>query len=261
MRLDAFLVEKGFFDTRSKATNAIKRGEVFVNGVKAEKPSKETAENDAISILAEKAFVSVGGFKLDKALEEFGVDCKGRVFADIGASTGGFTDALLKRGAKTVFAVDVGKDLLDESLKNDPRVVVMDGVNARYLTENDFSLPLDGAVVDCSFISIRLILPTLVPIVKGGTVIALIKPQFECGGEALSKNGLLLGEDEQKKVVSSVYGFCKELGLGITGFTHAPLFKKKNVEYLAEIGHSDSGLTESELMNAVASAYKEWRGL
>lgn len=262
MRLDAYLTEKGYYKTKTKAAQAIRRGEVFVGGIRRIKPSKSVSEADEIEIIAERSFVSVGGFKLDKAIEDFGLDCRGLTFADIGASTGGFTDALLKRGAKKVFCIDVGKDLLDEGLRDDERVVVMDETNARYLEKEDFPCEIDAVVVDCSFISIKLLLPALKRIVKpDGIIIALIKPQFECGEKNLSKSGIVLGKKTQAEVVSSIIKYCSEQGLTVSGLTFAPLDKKKNIEYLVRLGNRGESVEKERAFSVIDEAIKRWKNL
>ena len=262
MRLDSFLTEKGFFPTKTKAAQAVKRGEVFVGGVRQIKPSASVCGTEPIEIRAQKNFVSAGGYKLDKALDDFKIDCKDLTFADVGASTGGFTDALLKRGASLVYAVDVGKDLLDESLKNDERVVAFDGVNARYLKKEDFPKRIDAAVVDCSFISLKLVLPALKEIVDdGGFIVALIKPQFECGEKNLTKSGIVRSERAQKEAVLSIYDYCVSSGLSVVGFTTAPLYKKKNVEYLIYLRFVGESIKKEILLDTIEESINRWKNL
>ncbi|MBO7369047.1 MAG: TlyA family RNA methyltransferase, partial [Clostridia bacterium] len=221
--------------------------------------AKEGAE---IEIRAEKTFVSAGGYKLDKAIEDFGVEISDLVFADVGASTGGFCDALLRRGAKKVYAIDVGKGLLDKTISEDSRVVVMDETNARYLKREDFPEEIDGASVDCSFISIKLILPAIKSFLKSdGLIIALIKPQFECGEKNLSKNGMVLGAEKQRAVVKSVYEYCIENGFSVENITSAPLDKKKNIEYLLLLKLSGESIKLQKLWDIVDDTVKIWRKL
>ena len=232
MRLDAYLYENGFYPSRNKAAEACERGEVTVDGVIRTKPSFSVGENAVVTTSGEK-YVSLGAYKLIKALEDFKFDVSGKVVADIGASTGGFTQAILERGAEKVYAVDVGKDLLAEKIKNDERVVVMDETNARYLTASDFPEVIDGAVVDCSFISLKIILPALKNVVKkGGFIIALIKPQFECGKGVLSKSGVLKSGAVIKKVVKDIYEFVNKEERAVKDFTFSPIRAKKNLEFL-----------------------------
>ncbi|MBP5177745.1 MAG: TlyA family RNA methyltransferase, partial [Clostridia bacterium] len=181
MRLDVFLQKNGYYPSRNKAAEACQRGEVTVNGVVKNKPSYEVDGTETI-VTSGVRYVSLGAYKMLRALDVFGYDCKDKVFADIGASTGGFTQCLLMGGAKKVYCVDVGKDLLDASIACDERVVVMDETNARYLKKQDFADAIDAITVDCSFISVKTLLPALKEVVgESGDIIALIKPQFECG--------------------------------------------------------------------------------
>ena len=234
MRLDVFLCTQGLFPSRTKAAEAVARGLVLVNGKKAKAGAEVNIGSD-IRVIEGRRFVSNGGYKLDKALEDFGFDVKGLVFADIGASTGGFTDGLLQRGAAKVYAVDVGEDQLDESLKG-PRVVVMDRTNARSLKKNSFPEPLDGAVVDCSFISLKLILESVGNILsEDREIVALIKPQFECEERRRFKNGIVKDGKLRKQIVEKLYCFCVEKGFTVTDFTSAPVVEGKNREYLIRL--------------------------
>jgi 23S rRNA (cytidine1920-2'-O)/16S rRNA (cytidine1409-2'-O)-methyltransferase len=181
-RVDQALVERGICESREKAQRAILAGNVRINGQVARKASDKVTSEDALEITQGEKFVSRGGFKLEKGLDYFSVNVAGLVAADLGASTGGFTDCLLQRGAAKVFAVDVGKGQLAWKLRHDPRVVVMESTNARDLTAANFPQRPDLVVIDCSFISLRKILPAAVAIVRpGGKIVALVKPQFEAG--------------------------------------------------------------------------------
>lgn len=234
MRLDSFLFERGDFDSRNKASEAIKRGEIFVCGKEVKKPSAEIKEGDRVEIKAEKKpFVSLGGYKLDKALTEFSPETAGLVFVDAGASTGGFTDCLLRRGAKRVYCVDVGENLLDKRLVLDERTVVMDKTNVRFLQKESFPEQIDAAVADCSFISLEYVLPALKGVVKdNGFVIALVKPQFELEKKVKLKGGIVRDKKLRRQVVERLFRFCEQLGFSVSGFTSAPLVEDKNVEYL-----------------------------
>ena len=234
MRLDSFLFENGYYNSRNKACEAIKRGEVFIDGKAVLKPAYDVSGTEKIEISAtEKPFVSLGGYKLSKAVKDFSPEISGLTFVDAGASTGGFTDCLLRNGAKRVFCVDVGTGLLDESLKNNPKVTVMDGTNVRFLTESDFDCVIDAAVADCSFISLEYILPSLFDIIKeGGYVIALIKPQFELNKKIRLKNGIVRDEKTRAEVIGRLYDFVESLGFSVAGFTSAPEVHDKNKEYL-----------------------------
>ena len=191
-RLDVLLVEKGFFDSRAKAQAVIMSGDVYVDGQKADKAGVSYDSEANIEVRGSVCpYVSRGGLKLEKALRDFGVDPTGYVCSDSGASTGGFTDCLLQQGAKKVFAIDVGYGQLAWKIRNDPRVVTMERTNIRYVTPEDLGEPLDLSVVDVSFISLKLVLPTIKSLLapETGQVLCLIKPQFEAGKEKVGKKG------------------------------------------------------------------------
>lgn len=230
MRADKFFAEK--YGSRTKAAEAVEKGLVLVNG-KPIKPKTEIKETDEISFVeAETRFVSNGGYKLDRALKTFGFDCFGKVFADIGASTGGFTDCLLQNGAKKVYTIDVGESLLHESLREDARIVQMENTNARYLTKEDFPEEIDGVVTDVSFISLRLIFPVIKEILKSdGSALVLIKPQFECEKKHIGKSGIVT-PSAHPAIVEKVLGYLTENGLYPHGIVNAPVRKGKNVEYI-----------------------------
>lgn len=232
MRLDKYLSE-GAFSSRTKAARAIERGLVLLNG-KTAKPSDEVKPSDVVTVLESKEnYVSEGGFKLAKAFSEFGSDVRGKVFADIGASTGGFTDVLLRNGARHVFAVDVGECQLDEKLAADPRVAVMDGVNARGLQKNSFSEALDGIVTDISFISLTYVLPVFSEILgEGGCVYALVKPQFECGPAALDKHGIVKDAKRRRAAIGKIYDCALSCGLAPLQICTAPEHERKNKEFV-----------------------------
>ena len=230
MRADKFFAEK--YGSRTKAAEAVEKGLVPVNG-KPIKPKTEIKETDEISFVeAETRFVSNGGYKLDRALKTCGFDCFGKVFADIGASTGGFTDCLLQNGAKKVYTIDVGESLLHESLREDARIVQMENTNARYLTKEDFPEEIDGVVTDVSFISLRLIFPVIKEILKSdGSALVLIKPQFECEKKHIGKSGIVT-PSAHPAIVEKVLGYLTDNGLYPHGIVNAPVRKGKNVEYI-----------------------------
>lgn len=248
MRLDQFLTENGYFSSRSKSSEAIKKGLIKVNGKIASKPSQDVFKTSSVEVVGELSFVSRGGYKLNKALDEFSVDINDLVFADVGASTGGFTDCLLKRNVKKVYAIDVGKDQLDQSLKNNQSVVVMDERNARFLTKNDFDEKLDGIVVDCSFISLKLLLPTFGGLLDGADkLFALIKPQFECGRGYLPKSGILKDAKVRETAVLGVIFEAKNYGFKLINISEAPKFKDKNVEYVVYLSKEGDEMPLSEV--------------
>ncbi len=239
MRADKYFAEK--FGSRTKAAEALEKGLVLVNGKKA-RAKDEVKETDDIAFLkAEEYFVSNGGYKLARALKAFDFNCNGLIFADIGASTGGFTDCLLQNGAKKVYAVDVGESLLHDCIKKDNRVVLMENTNARYLSKSDFEEELDGVTADVSFISLRLILPTIAETVKeNGVAFVLLKPQFECEKKHIGKSGIV-HPSAHADIVKKVYGYCLSSGLFPFGIVNAPIRKGKNIEYVVYLKKSNEG--------------------
>ncbi|MCC6467075.1 MAG: TlyA family RNA methyltransferase [Alphaproteobacteria bacterium] len=192
-RLDQLLVERGLYESRAKAQASIMAGLVFVGGKRADKPGVQVAADAPVEIRGkEHPYVSRGGLKLAGALDHFGIGPAGKACLDVGASTGGFTDVLLARGAKKVYAVDVGHGQLDWRLRNDPRVVVLERVNARHLTRNEVPEPVDLIVCDASFIGLETVLPaSLALAAPGAHLVALIKPQFEVGPDKVGKGGIV----------------------------------------------------------------------
>jgi 23S rRNA (cytidine1920-2'-O)/16S rRNA (cytidine1409-2'-O)-methyltransferase len=224
-RLDELMLSLGLVPTRAKAQGMIMAGVVKVDGEVCSKAGKRVDPAAAIEVVANPVpYVGRGGLKLAGALDAFGLDPSGWIAADIGSSTGGFTDVLLQRGATRVYAVDVGRGLLDWSLRNDHRVVVLEGVNARHLTGAQIPEPLDAAVMDCSFISVKLLLPPLLPLLKaGGLVIPMIKPQFEVGKGRVGKGGIVRDQHDIDAAVEGVRGFAAGLGLAILGSAESPI--------------------------------------
>ena len=231
MRADKYFAER--FGSRTKAAEAIERGLVLVNG-KPIRSKDEIKENAQIEILSvESLFVSNGGYKLDRAIKQFHLDCKNKVFVDIGASTGGFTDCLLQNGAQKVYAVDVGDCLLHERISQDERVVQMDNTNARYLTKSNFPNAIDGVVTDVSFISLRLIFPVIKEILStNGYAVVLIKPQFECENKNIGKSGIV-APSAHVDIVKRVISYALDNGLYPFEIVNAPVRKGKNIEYVA----------------------------
>ncbi len=232
MRIDSYLYEIGKYPSRNKASEAVLKGEVLYDN-KIVKPSKEVINEDLITYaVPESKYVSNGGYKLEKALKDFDFSVKDMVFADVGASNGGFTDCLFQNGAKKVYAIDVGESQLDKSLLT-KNVVIMDNTNARYLSKDLFSDLIDGVVCDVSFISLTYVLPSIKNIVKdGGYALVLIKPQFECGKEFLSKTGIVKDVKAKISACRKIYNYSIELGLTPLNFTVAPIREKKNIEYI-----------------------------
>jgi 23S rRNA (cytidine1920-2'-O)/16S rRNA (cytidine1409-2'-O)-methyltransferase len=232
-RLDVALVERGLCETRSKAQSLIMARRILVNGHHVDKAGANVADDDELNIEAlEHPWVGRGGMKLAGALEQFAIDVEGKTCADIGASTGGFTDVLLKHGAKKVHAIDVGYGQLDVSLRNDARVVNREKVNARYLDETSFDEPIELAAIDVSFISLKLILPAVAKFLRGD-LIALIKPQFEVGKADVGKGGIVRDEAKRAAAVESVVQFAGENGFEVKGVIESPIKGAEgNVEYL-----------------------------
>ncbi len=250
MRADKYFAEK--FGSRTKSAEAIEKGWVLVNG-KTVRPKDEVRETDEIVFLEPKThFVSNGGYKLDRAVQAFGIECKGKVFVDIGASTGGFTDCLLQNGAKRVYAVDVGECLLHETLRARTDVTIMDNTNARYLTKNDFCERIDGVVTDVSFISLRLIFPVISVILdEFGEAFVLIKPQFECENKHIGKSGIV-HVSAHGEIVGKVLRYAKESGLFWKDIVNAPIRKGKNIEYVLWLTKKQTDRkTEAEIVEWV----------
>ncbi len=255
MRADKYFADK--FGSRTKAAEAIEKGLVLMSGKRIQ-PKTEIKEGEEITIVAaEEYFVSNGGYKLSRALNTFSFDVKGQIFADIGASTGGFTDCLLQRGAAKVYAVDVGESLLHPDLQGDSRIIPMENVNARYLTKEDFDEPLDGVVADVSFISLRLIFPVIKAILKeGGNAFVLVKPQFECENKHVGKSGIV-APFAHKDIVKKVLGYLAESGLYPHGIVNAPVRKGKNIEYILHVRPTEKGAkTEGLLLEEVKALVK-----
>lgn len=213
MRLDIYLVEHGFCTTRAKAQDAIASSRVQVSGKTITKNSFAVDENSTVTMIQEDlAFASRAGFKLYDVLDDFGITLQDRICIDVGASTGGFSDVCLKLGAAKVYAVDVGRDQLLEELKCDPRIVNMEGVNCRYLTAEPFDPLPDFACMDVSFISVKLILPTLMEIFSGIELVVLIKPQFEAGKAHIGKNGIVKDLKVHVQVLQDMISFVEGQG-------------------------------------------------
>lgn len=229
MRLDQALVQRGLLESREKAQRAILAGQVRLNGQVGRKSSDKVKDGDAVELVAKDRFVSRGGHKIEHALTHFQINPAGLTCIDIGSSTGGFTDCLLQHGATRVYAVDVGKGQLAWTLRLDPRVVVMEGMNARFLTPAAFGPEFSGAeliVADCSFISLRKVLPPVIALLKpGGRITALIKPQFEAGREEASRGaGVITDPIVHERVISELHEFAEtELNLRWSGLTESPL--------------------------------------
>jgi len=239
IRLDKLLMARGLAETRQKAQAIIGSGQVLVAGHMMDKAGHQVDEGLEITIKGNRCpFVSRGGLKLAKGLDYFHLDPASLICADIGASTGGFTDCLLQNGATLVYAVDVGYGQLDWRLRQDPRVVVMERTNARYLSREDIPQPLDLAVIDAAFISIKLLIAALLPLfgTKPVSILSLIKPQFEVGKGKVGKGGVVSDPALHTEVVESITDFIASLGLSHLGVTDSPILGPKgNKEFLIHI--------------------------
>ncbi|MCI8326006.1 MAG: TlyA family RNA methyltransferase [Clostridia bacterium] len=232
MRLDNAVAVK-FSLSRNKAQQMIELSKVMLDGRICNKPAAEVKENSDISLIEPPSYASIGGEKLAKALSDFNFSVRDNICLDIGASNGGFTDCLLQNGAKQVIAVDIGECAFDDRLKKDPRVIIKDKTNARYLTASDVPQTCDFACVDVSFISLKLILPAVAALIRqGGHIIALVKPQFEVGRRHLSKSGIVVDVKARERVLVDISNYAVQLGLEVKGSCTAPIRERKNVEYL-----------------------------
>ena len=258
-RLDVLLTERGHAETRSKAQAIIMSGLVYVDGQKADKPGVSYEEHVDIEVRTGGCpYVSRGGLKLEKALRDFDVKPEGYVCSDSGASTGGFTDCLLQQGAKKVFAIDVGYGQLDWKIRSDPRVVVMERTNVRYVTKEQLGEPLDLSVIDVSFISLKIVLPTIKALLKpDGQVLCLIKPQFEAGKEKVGKKGVVREPETHKEVLDNFVTLANELNFKILGLTFSPVKGPEgNIEFLAHLTLADSEGIVPDTGAVVAEAHK-----
>lgn len=237
-RLDAYMVECGLVPSREKAQAIIMSGIVYLGGQKAEKPSAPVAPGVQVEVRgAAHDFVSRGALKLDKALRVFDVSVQGAVAMDLGASTGGFTDVLLRSGAAHVFAIDVGYGQLDWKLRNDPRVTVMERTNARYLKPEDLPLHPTLSVMDVSFISITKILPAAAGIMgEAGEFVSLIKPQFEAGRDRVGKKGVVRDAQVHRDVIAEIVSFVDSMGWRVQELSFSPITGPEgNIEFLVHI--------------------------
>ena len=234
-RLDVLVTEQNPQLSRSRAQAVIMSGVVYVNGQKETKPGTMFAEDVGVEICGETLkYVSRGGLKLEKAMQCFPIELEGKICMDIGSSTGGFTDCMLQNGAAKVFCVDVGKGLLHYRLRNDPRVVVMEKTNIRYLTPQEVPEKIQFASVDVSFISLTLVIPAALQLLDNDAQMAmLIKPQFEAGKEKVGKKGVVRDEKVHCEVIEKIYDFVSASGLFIYGLDYSPVKGPEgNIEYL-----------------------------
>ncbi len=236
-RLDQLLVARGLSPSREKAQRAIMAGSVYVNGQKADKPGRTVAGDAALEVRGGEKYVGRGGLKLEAALAHFQIPVEGRVAVDVGASTGGFTDCLLQHGARKVHAIDVGHGQIDWRLRNDPRVVVREGINARFLTAADIGEPVDVCVADVSFISLTLILPAAFALLTpSADMVVLIKPQFELSPDKVGKGGVVRESQYHEEVTTRIRAFVEAAGRQWMGLMPSPIKGREgNTEFLAHL--------------------------
>ena len=263
-RLDVLLTERGHADSRTKAQAIIMSGLVYVAGQKADKPGVSYEETVDIEVRSGNTcpYVSRGGLKLEKALRDFGVKPEGYVCSDSGASTGGFTDCLFQQGASKVFAIDVGYGQLDWKIRSDPRVVVMERTNVRYVTPEQLGEPLDLSVVDVSFISLKIVLPVIKTFLKPtGQVVCLIKPQFEAGKDKVGKKGVVREPATHKEVLDGFVDLANELDFRILGLTFSPVKGPEgNIEFLGHLTLADQPGIQPDTAAVVAQAHETLKG-
>ncbi|MEX1307400.1 MAG: TlyA family RNA methyltransferase [Eubacteriales bacterium] len=256
-RIDSLLAEKSLAQSREEAKRMVMAGCVFVDGVRISKPSQAFFEDSLIEVKGfEKEFVSRGGYKLKKAIEAFDVRLDGLVCADIGASTGGFSDCMLQNGAKHVFAVDTGYGQLDWKVRSDARVTAVERFNARFLEADTLEEPIDFAAIDVSFISLKLIFPAVKKTMKpNGTLVSLIKPQFEAGREKVGKKGVVRDRAVHEEVIQNVIHYALDNGFSILGLDFSPIKGPNgNIEYLLYLGMNQES-KKIEIENVVNTAW------
>ncbi|MPZ15111.1 MAG: TlyA family rRNA (cytidine-2'-O)-methyltransferase [Chloroflexi bacterium] len=263
VRLDGLLVERGLAATREQARALVLAGKVAVAGSTMVKPGQAVRTDAPLEVSAPRAYVSRGGIKLAHALDRFRVDPRDRMCADVGASTGGFTDCLIQRGARRVYAIDVGYGQLDWRLRTDLTVVVMERTNARYLER--LPEPVDLVTIDASFISLRLLIPTAIRwLADGGQIVALIKPQFEAGRGRVGRRGVVRDVSVHREVLESFAAWIHDNGLHLGGLTASPIRGPAgNVEFLARVlpASARGGVHHPDLQRAIAAALEEARSL
>ena len=252
IRLDQLVFDLGLAESRERAKTTVMSGLVFVNGQRADKPGMQVSPDVNVEVKGTALpYVSRGGLKLEKALKVFPIDVNGKVCIDCGASTGGFTDVLLKNGAAKVYSVDVGYGQLAWSLRNDGRVVNMERTNIRYISSEQIPEPLDICVMDLSFISVKLVLPAVCALLKDDAqLVCLIKPQFEAGREEVGKKGVVRDKAVHLSVIESVLSFAPTVGMTVMGLDFSPIKGPEgNREYLC---YMKKGVHEAGLINAAA---------
>ena len=259
-RLDQLIYERGYTESRERAKTTIMSGLVFVNGQRMDKPGTAVDPESSIEVHGDAIpFVSRGGYKLDKALKVFPIDPAGKVCIDCGASTGGFTDVLLQHGARKVFAVDVGYGQLAWKLRTDERVINLERTNLRYISKEQIPDPLDLAVMDVSFISIRLVIPAIKPLLKpGADFVCLIKPQFEAGREEVGKKGVVRDPKVHEEVVQGILNFIPSQEMTVMGLDYSPIRGPEgNIEYICHIKNGLYEKPEIDAKTVVAASHAQ----
>ncbi len=259
MRLDLLLYEQGYFSSREKAKAAIMAGQVLVNGTKTVKPGQPVSPDISIQIREQLPYVSRGGLKLAKALDVFSINLSGLTVMDVGASTGGFSDCALQHGATKIIAVDVGYGQLAWKLRCDPRVVVLERTNIRYLTKEALQEQVDFFTIDVSFISLTKVLPVIqhltIPEAQG---VALIKPQFEAGRENIGKKGVVRDAKVHETVLNNIYDFILSSGWNLRGLDYSPIRGPEgNIEYLAYIEFNSKSNDHYDCNHVVKMAFEQ----
>ncbi|MEQ8200974.1 MAG: TlyA family RNA methyltransferase [Syntrophomonadaceae bacterium] len=261
VRLDTLVHSRGLTDSREKARAMIIAGEVAVDGELVHKPGSQVDESAELGIKPRRQkYVSRGGYKLEGAARDFGLDFTGKVVLDVGASTGGYSDCALQKGAVRVFALDVGYGQLDWTLRNDPRVVVIERTNIRYFDPARLGGPVDLILMDVSFISTQLIFPVLAGMLReGGEVVSLIKPQFEAGKDKVGKHGVVRDPKVHLQVLHQCIEAAARAGLACAGVTFSPIKGPKgNIEYFIHLkkGAATAGTTTAEIEDTVSKAHR-----
>lgn len=262
-RLDVAIMDRGLVESRQKAQALIMAGTVYVNGQKQLKAGASVVEDDTIEVREKNPlrYVSRGGLKLEKAMGLWPIDLRDKVCADIGASTGGFTDCMIQNGARLVYAVDVGYNQLDWRLRTHPQVVCMERTNARYLTKEHISEDLDFFSVDVSFISLNLILPALRPLLKeGGQAVCLIKPQFEAGKDKVGKKGVVRDPSVHLEVLERFLAYAAQADFSVKEITFSPIKGPEgNIEYLGYLQAGAGPAYEGDLKGLVEQSHHAWK--
>ena len=258
-RADVLLVEKGLIDSREKAKRLIMEGKVFIGTERVEKPGMQLKDDAKVYIKGlEDSFVSRGGHKLEKMIDDYDIDLEGAVCVDIGASTGGFTHCMLKHGAKKVYAIDVGYNQLDYRLRMDDRVVSLERTNIRYFDTTLISEEVDFISIDVSFISLELVLPVAKEICgEKGKIVALIKPQFEAGKGKVGKGGIVRDKKVHIEVIEKIIGLARDLDLNILALTNSPIKGTSgNIEFLIYLSNSEESSENFDASDIVNKAYE-----